>query len=350
MFPFQIGPNHVGYNLDRCEEIVLVDAWLKVRARIGVTEIWTKEFEDRFFKTDNGVSERWIENIERHLRRCKFEGMNLRKTALTPYMRSRHQERIESRREIVEQMREPAARAGLVKSALEAMAAMPPFIELHEDQEDPSHVANKRREDALERVRQEQAARDAVQARKDQEARDLEIQKARKLVAAVSDEVARHRPGGGRLFGALEDLLLGLSAKVELLSARSRLEDLERAELMRKFEALEKRLAEEAAQRSRQVFTFSTGRIAASERISEEHHANGHANGDGERPFNGRHEHHVNGDRRRWGRAGNGRGGNGHGDGYDHETNGNRHHNGEGDDEDGMIFSTPGGWYGSEGR
>src|SRR5262245_847288 len=117
MYPFKIGPNHTGYQLDRSEEVILVEAWLRVRARLGNSEAWAHEFEDYFFKNGKGVSEKAIANIERHLRRLKAPPLGLRTTVLTDYMRLRHGERIDARQQILVEIKDSIDRRSLVEVA-----------------------------------------------------------------------------------------------------------------------------------------------------------------------------------------------------------------------------------------
>lgn len=85
---YEIAPNHLAYNFERCEETVLVDAYLSVMRCIPPTEGWRHEFENHFFQHGNGVSAQFIEHINVHLRRKGLPTLNVRETDLSEYGRS----------------------------------------------------------------------------------------------------------------------------------------------------------------------------------------------------------------------------------------------------------------------
>lgn len=278
MLPFQIGPNHVGYHLDRCEEVLLIDAWLKIRARIADAEAWAAHFEDLFFGNDKGVSEKYLENIERHLRRLHLKTLDFQKSGSTPYMKIRFQEKMDARHQIREDLKTRPNREPILEAARAEMRNLPAYLQRDETGEDPTVAAQRRKESALERARQEQDAQ-----------RDAEFTVARQAVVAAEAQLRRvssRRSDDPGLFGHLEALLVDVSAKVDLILARSELDGLQMGALMRRVDALEKLSLDAAAvariERSLEALRFLASRreIQANEAdLSNGHALNGHHNG-----------------------------------------------------------------------
>lgn len=242
MFPFAIGPHHSGYHLDRCEEIVLIDAWLKIRSRIPDDEVWHFDFQDRFFSTDSGVSEKVLESIDRHLKRLRLKTLNFRISGHTPYMKIRRQEKVDARRHIQDDLQTRASTESVVDAARVECGNVPPPISKSEAADDPAVAAQRRKDEALERVRREQEAEaartrqaeqvaqaaEAERVRQEQEAaraaelerlcqeeaaRAAELVQARALVAAADAALTQGKASESRLFGAIEELLLGFAGK-----------------------------------------------------------------------------------------------------------------------------------------
>lgn len=98
---FQISEGHVGYNLDRSEEALLVDAILKVKAASLPNDPWCAEVERSFFDSDRGVSGRHIlEPLNARLARIGEPSLAFTASNWTPYMRLRFEERVQSRRHL----------------------------------------------------------------------------------------------------------------------------------------------------------------------------------------------------------------------------------------------------------
>lgn len=249
MFPFNISPKHIGQNLDRCEEIVLIDAWLKIRPRIGDVETWAKDFEDRFFGSEKGVSERILEKIDKHLKRLNLPLLNFRTSGITPYMRIRHQEKIDARHKLLEDLKTAANRDAIVAAARAEMANLPPYHEPESPADTDDDTAGRHRAEALERARVEQR-------RQEEEGRRAEIARAREALAEAGARAAQRTaavtalgmavaalPQATGLVGGLEAVLLQLSAKLDVLAAQGELHGLELAELGRRVETLSQRLS-----------------------------------------------------------------------------------------------------------
>ena len=98
---FQISDGHIGYNLDRCEEALLVEAFLKVRAVSLPNDPWCVEVERNFFDSDRGVSGRHIlEPLNARLTRMGEPPLGFSPSGWTPYMRLRYEERVHSRQHL----------------------------------------------------------------------------------------------------------------------------------------------------------------------------------------------------------------------------------------------------------
>lgn len=371
MFPFQIGPGHVGYNLDRCEEIVLIDAWLKIRARINHAENWANDFEDRFFKSGGGVSEKYLENIDRHLRRLKFEALNFSESESTHYMKIRGQEKVDARRHILEDLQTRSNTDSIIEAARLECRNIPPLLERAEQVDDPALAAQRRKEEALGRARREQEAAEAEQMRlaklamqeaeavrarqaelaaqeaeverlqQAQAALDANLENARAMVAAADAALGQHlgqqKPAESRLFGALEDLLLGLPVKLDLLMARSKLANLQINDLVRRMNALDEHVSEETERTLAAIAAAQQlqDNVSPEDQDQADYESRWSADGHGPQVGNGNGHDRYGRDRH----GGNGHGGNGHG--------GNGHSNGH---DRRVIYSTPGGYTGEESR
>ena len=98
---FQISDGHIGYNLDRSEEALLVEAFLKVKAVSLPNDPWCGEVERNFFDSDRGVSGRHIlEPLNARLARMGEPTLTFSPSDWTPYMRLRYEERVYSRQHL----------------------------------------------------------------------------------------------------------------------------------------------------------------------------------------------------------------------------------------------------------
>lgn len=124
---FQISEGHVGYNLDRSEEALLVDAILKVKAASLPNDPWCAEVERSFFDSDRGVSGRHIlEPLNARLARIGEPPLVFLPSDWTPYMRLRFEERIQSRRHLRTLLSGGDAEATLQAAAADRDALLPP--------------------------------------------------------------------------------------------------------------------------------------------------------------------------------------------------------------------------------
>lgn len=128
---FQISEGHVGYNLDRCEEVLLVDAFLTAKAASLADDPWCAEVERNFFDSDRGVSGRHIlEPLNERLEAIGKPLLVFSPSDWTPYMRFRFEERIQARRHL-RTLLVGSERAATLKAARADRALLPAAKEGH---------------------------------------------------------------------------------------------------------------------------------------------------------------------------------------------------------------------------
>ena len=115
--------------LERCEETVLIGAWLRVQGRIPATEHWKDDFEYRLFERGDCVSERHLTSMNRHLRRIGDDEIRFEETNPSDYCRAIDKEtRRKDRRHIKEclESMNVSDRANSIAAARAAMDALEP--------------------------------------------------------------------------------------------------------------------------------------------------------------------------------------------------------------------------------
>lgn len=128
---FQISEGHVGYNLDRCEEAMLIAAFLKVKAISLPNDPWCAEVERNFFDSDRGVSARHVlEPLNARLKTIGKPILVLTPSDWTPYMRLRFEERIQARRHL-RTLLAGSEKDATLKTARSDRAFLPPAKEGH---------------------------------------------------------------------------------------------------------------------------------------------------------------------------------------------------------------------------
>ena len=128
---FQISECHVGYNLDRSEEALLIAAFLKVKAVSLPNDPWCAEVERNFFDSDRGVSARHVlEPLNARLARIGEPPLVFLPSDWTPYLRLRYEERIQSRRHL-RTLLSGGDREATLKAAAADRDALPPPQEGH---------------------------------------------------------------------------------------------------------------------------------------------------------------------------------------------------------------------------
>lgn len=127
---------HMIWRLEHCEAVVLIDAWLQVKARIPQTEHWRLDFEHRFFERGDAVSERHLSNINHHLRRIGANEVPFDETNVGAYVRSGDKATwLQDRRHIAESLKsmDTARRSRFVNDAASDMAMLEPAHRIYEE-------------------------------------------------------------------------------------------------------------------------------------------------------------------------------------------------------------------------
>jgi hypothetical protein len=186
---FEIGSNRLAYNMERCEEVVLIDAYLKVRDRLQATSQTRNDFDYYFFSQGQGIAAAVIDGLNLELRRAGFPALEFPETTVYDYGRTsdrtwKAQQRAKIKAEL--ETINTADRERIVASALAEKQALPaPHRTWEEYKED--------RERDAEELRQarEAAQRDAMRQRlvtPMTPPKPLQAEIAAKLLAATADE------------------------------------------------------------------------------------------------------------------------------------------------------------------
>jgi hypothetical protein len=85
---WEIKPNVFAWNLEICEEIVLIDAYIDASQYIAATETWKHDFENHFFVHGNGIANEYIDHINSVRRRRAQAPIKFIETDLLDYGRS----------------------------------------------------------------------------------------------------------------------------------------------------------------------------------------------------------------------------------------------------------------------
>lgn len=138
-FEISADPVHIGYNLDWCEEVVLVHAYQMIRREVA-HEGWARRFEEHYLVDGRGISERVLGSINAALVRSGRHHMMFRPvfSAPTAYTRMRGVRKTEARAEILDALdlglgetRRILSEAKALVAKLEAPAAV---TEAHDEE------------------------------------------------------------------------------------------------------------------------------------------------------------------------------------------------------------------------
>src|SRR5260221_2898566 len=81
--------DRIAYSLERCEEVVLLDAYLQVARRIPPDQSYFRsQFEKHYFEIGNGVAQSFVDQLNSHLRRCRIPEVIIRETEISDYGRN----------------------------------------------------------------------------------------------------------------------------------------------------------------------------------------------------------------------------------------------------------------------
>jgi hypothetical protein len=115
------------YCFERCEEIVLIDAYLKARSRIRAP--LRSEFEYRFFEAGNGIAFDLIDQLSGEMRRIGFPELKFAETTIFEYGRNPDRSwKAQERQQLMDDLEamDEAARERLVALSRREMEQLPP--------------------------------------------------------------------------------------------------------------------------------------------------------------------------------------------------------------------------------
>jgi len=84
------------WNVEQCEELLLIAGYEEIYRYIPADQPWKHEFETHFFEIGDGVAAEFVEAINAVRKRCELEVIVIRETNLYEYGRS-PDKRIKSR-------------------------------------------------------------------------------------------------------------------------------------------------------------------------------------------------------------------------------------------------------------
>lgn len=115
---FNIGPGHLGYNLDEHEEVMLLNAWLATKKHIADDDAPNMRlFRDHFFGEGKGVSERVVAAINKVLKKAKKGPLRFVDAPATAYMQKRGAEKVALREKILNELQDKTQRARVITPA-----------------------------------------------------------------------------------------------------------------------------------------------------------------------------------------------------------------------------------------
>jgi hypothetical protein len=196
--------------MERCEEVVLIDAYLKVRDRMQATDRTRTDFEFYFFEKGQGISSQTIDGLNLELRRASLPPLKFCETVIFDYGRNadrawKARERGKIKTELEEASDE--ARTTMVAYAqAEAARLSPPHRTWEEYRED------RERQEEENRLARETAYRDAARQRllNPAPSKPLAPDLAAALLVATDDETLQDeiiaRVAGDQIVALIEKL------------------------------------------------------------------------------------------------------------------------------------------------
>lgn len=121
--------NTPAWNLEQCEEVVLIDAYLEVEPFIKPTDSWRVEFENHFFTHGNGIAASFIDQINAVRRRKGLETIEIKETDISDYARAPNKQlKSETRKRVLDDLRKASTdeRVRRVHRARAEMQVLPP--------------------------------------------------------------------------------------------------------------------------------------------------------------------------------------------------------------------------------
>jgi hypothetical protein len=100
-------PNFYVWNLEQCEEIVLIDAYIEACQYVPASEPWKQEFDNHFFQHGNGVAFSFIDQINAVRRRRASPPIQFVETDVFDYGRSPEKTmKSETRKRLLQELRD----------------------------------------------------------------------------------------------------------------------------------------------------------------------------------------------------------------------------------------------------
>lgn len=120
---------NLAYNFDICEEVVLIDSYLKVCAFVTPSDLWRTEFESFFFVQGKGVAASFIDTMNSLLQKHNFIPFEIRETDVSEYGKVRDESgKMQKRNEVKRELEsmDDEARRKLVEHTRAEAARLPP--------------------------------------------------------------------------------------------------------------------------------------------------------------------------------------------------------------------------------
>ena len=103
-------PGGYAWNVEQCEELLLIAGYEEIYRYIPADQTWKHEFETHFFEIGDGVAAEFVEAINAVRKRCELEVIVIRETNLYEYGRSPDKRiKTNNRRRIREELNDASA-------------------------------------------------------------------------------------------------------------------------------------------------------------------------------------------------------------------------------------------------
>ncbi len=156
---WELKPDHYAWNLERCEELLLIASYEEIKPFIVNIENWVADFENHFYQHGNGVAFYFVDHINAARRRKTLPKLAFSETDVFEYgrspdkmMKSEHRQRV--RDELAAATTDERIRR--VARAVEETALLRPphipFAEYKDRQSRFEEDSTKSREDTRKRI------------------------------------------------------------------------------------------------------------------------------------------------------------------------------------------------------
>ena len=133
---FEYGPGRYAWNLETCEEEILIAGYQEIYQYIPSDQTWKTLFENRFFDHGNGLSAEFLTAINTVRRRRALELITIRETDVYDYGRSSNKHlKATQRRQVREELSDlgDQPRRHRLEQAHAEAAALPPPHRTYEE-------------------------------------------------------------------------------------------------------------------------------------------------------------------------------------------------------------------------